>query len=46
MYMNSIRYIIGNGFDLANKLPTSYEDFRKYLIKKVKRVKKNIMISL
>lgn len=26
-------FIIGNGFDLAHKLPTSYEDFHKYLIK-------------
>ena len=24
-------YIIGNGFDLFHRLPTSYEDFRKYL---------------
>ena len=24
--------IIGNGFDLAHKIPTSYNDFRKYLI--------------
>ncbi|OJD60906.1 AbiH family protein [Bacillus sp. NH11B] len=27
-------FIIGNGFDLAHKLPTSYEDFRKYLLQK------------
>jgi len=26
-------FIIGNGFDLAHKLPTSYEDFHKYLIR-------------
>lgn len=26
--------IIGNGFDLAHKIPTSYNDFRKYLIDK------------
>ncbi|MCH5259210.1 MAG: bacteriophage abortive infection AbiH family protein [Lachnospiraceae bacterium] len=26
--------IIGNGFDLAHKIPTSYNDFRKYLIAK------------
>ncbi len=26
--------IIGNGFDLAHKIPTSYNDFRKYLINK------------
>lgn len=25
-------FIIGNGFDIAHELPTSYEDFRKYLI--------------
>ncbi|HDW8007356.1 bacteriophage abortive infection AbiH family protein [Bacillus cereus] len=25
-------FIIGNGFDLAHSLPTSYEDFRQYLI--------------
>ena len=24
-------YIIGNGFDIAHKLPTNYWDFRKYL---------------
>lgn len=24
--------IVGNGFDLAHKIPTSYNDFRKYLI--------------
>lgn len=24
-------YVIGNGFDLFHRLPTSYEDFRKYL---------------
>ena len=40
MYMNSTLYIIGNGFDLANKLPTSYENFRKYLIKKSKESQK------
>lgn len=38
--MNTTLYIIGNGFDLANKLPTSYEDFRKYLIKKSKESQK------
>ena len=27
---------IGNGFDAANKLSTSYEDFKKYLIQKCK----------
>lgn len=27
-------FILGNGFDLAHRLPTSYEDFRKYLYKK------------
>ncbi|MBZ5482420.1 hypothetical protein JGU65_24860 [Bacillus sp. T_4] len=26
-------FIIGNGFDLAHRLPTSYKDFYKYLIK-------------
>ena len=26
--------IIGNGFDLAHKIPTSYNDFRQYLIDK------------
>lgn len=26
--------IIGNGFDLAHKIPTSYNDFRRYLIDK------------
>ena len=26
--------IIGNGFDLAHRIPTSYNDFRKYLIDK------------
>lgn len=26
--------IIGNGFDLAHKMPTSYNDFRSYLCKK------------
>lgn len=26
--------IIGNGFDLAHRIPTSYNDFRKYLLKK------------
>lgn len=25
-------FILGNGFDRAHKLPTSYEDFRKYLV--------------
>lgn len=25
-------FIIGNGFDLAHKLPTRYEDFQKYLV--------------
>lgn len=25
-------FIIGNGFDLAHKIPSSYENFRKYLI--------------
>ncbi len=25
-------YIIGNGFDLCHKLPTSYNDFHKYII--------------
>lgn len=25
------RYIIGNGFDIAHKLPTQYWDFRTYL---------------
>lgn len=25
-------FIIGNGFDLSHSLPTSYEDFRQYLI--------------
>ena len=24
-------YILGNGFDLAHKLPTAYWDFRTYL---------------
>lgn len=27
-------FILGNGFDLAHGLPTSYEDFRKYLYEK------------
>ena len=27
-----ILYILGNGFDLAHHLPTSYEDFHKWLI--------------
>jgi hypothetical protein len=27
--------IIGNGFDLAHKLPTSYNDFSEYLINKI-----------
>lgn len=31
--MNRI-YIIGNGFDLSHGLPTSYDDFLKFLIKK------------
>jgi hypothetical protein len=31
--MNRI-YIIGNGFDLSHGLPTSYDDFIKYFIKK------------
>ena len=34
--METILYIIGNGFDAANKLPTSYEHFRKYLTLKYK----------
>ena len=25
-------FIIGNGFDSAHKMPTSYEEFRKYII--------------
>ncbi|WP_161629312.1 bacteriophage abortive infection AbiH family protein [Thermoanaerobacterium aotearoense] len=25
-------FIIGNGFDLAHKIPSSYEDFRRYLL--------------
>ena len=27
-------FIIGNGFDLAHKLPTRYSDFKNYLTKK------------
>ncbi|WP_249598680.1 bacteriophage abortive infection AbiH family protein [Peribacillus frigoritolerans] len=27
-------FIIGNGFDIAHDLPTSYEDFHQYLIRK------------
>lgn len=27
-------FIIGNGFDLAHSLPTSYRDFRSYLLRK------------
>lgn len=34
--MSKTLYIIGNGFDLANELPTSYNCFRKYLLDKVK----------
>lgn len=34
--METKLYIIGNGFDAANKLNTSYEDFKKYLIQKCK----------
>lgn len=30
--MNKL-FIIGNGFDMAHGLPTSYNDFREYLIK-------------
>lgn len=33
--------IIGNGFDLAHKIPTSYNDFRKYLIEKYPDAYKN-----
>lgn len=29
--MSSTLYLIGNGFDKANELPTSYNDFRNYL---------------
>ena len=29
---DSVLYIIGNGFDIAHKLPTTYEDFHKWLI--------------
>lgn len=27
---SKVLYILGNGFDLAHKLPTSYKDFRKF----------------
>ena len=27
-------FIIGNGFDLAHSIPTSYNDFRAFLISK------------
>lgn len=33
--MRKALYIIGNGFDLANKLNTSYESFRNYMINNV-----------
>lgn len=33
--MSKKLYIIGNGFDLANKLPTSYNCFRQYLLDKI-----------
>lgn len=33
--------IIGNGFDLAHKIPTSYNDFRKYLIDRYPDVYRN-----
>ncbi|MDC2867321.1 bacteriophage abortive infection AbiH family protein [Bacillus sp. BP-3] len=32
-------FIIGNGFDLDHKLPSSYEDFRKYLLRKYPNAK-------
>ena len=31
-------YIIGNGFDCFHNLPTTYEDFRKYLKEKDEEV--------
>ncbi|WP_078181995.1 AbiH family protein [Bacillus cereus] len=27
-------FVLGNGFDLDHKLPTSYEHFHQYLLKK------------
>ncbi|MED3550316.1 bacteriophage abortive infection AbiH family protein [Cytobacillus praedii] len=34
-------FIIGNGFDLSHSLPTSYEDFRQYLIHNYPRAVKD-----
>ncbi|WP_257152566.1 bacteriophage abortive infection AbiH family protein [Bacillus sp. AFS059628] len=33
-------FILGNGFDLAHKLPTSYEDFHQYLLETYPRARK------
>lgn len=35
VYMQNL-FIIGNGFDVAHKLPTKYADFKEYLSKRIK----------
>ena len=35
-------YILGNGFDVAHKLPTAYLDYRKFLKGRQKDSKKAI----
>ncbi len=35
--MNKL-FIIGNGFDRAHKIASSYEDFRKYLVSRLENI--------
>lgn len=42
--MDKILYIIGNGFDLKHGLKTTYNDFKKYLVKEYKISEEDIYL--
>ena len=39
-------FIIGNGFDSAHKMPTSYEEFRKYIIGEYELSEESVKFSV